>query len=137
MKLIKTSLLALAVAIGLFSNAQETGSVERAETKKEVKTTTKLTTADFKTSPELTAASRAEELRTKVQLTDEQYSKVKDLFLKVENRKNALNGASEDDKTKATNDLKTLENRELDNILTPAQKKIVSSPKTENKASNM
>lgn len=137
MKLIKTTLVALIAIIGFSSNAQETKTSNETLVKKEMRVSRELKVAEFKLSPEQIATHRADELKTKVELTAEQYAKVKELFLKVENRKSAINNVSEEEKTNALNNLQKMENDELETILTPTQKKIVSSPKTENKASNM
>lgn len=140
MNLIKTTLVALTVVIGFASNAQEAGNTStRTPLKKDAKIAHKLTVAEFKMTPEQTANKRADELNAKVELNEEQFTKVKDLFLKVENRKNALNNSSssEEEKNNALNDLQKMEDRELQSILTPDQKNILSTPKTNKTATNM
>jgi len=136
MKLIKTTLVALTVIIGFNSNAQETSS-RKTSPNTQVRATQSPQAISFVSTPEQIATQRADELKAKVELTAEQYSKVKDLFLKVENRKSAINNVSEEEKTNALNDLQIMENKELDTILTPTQKKIVSAPKTTKTATNM
>lgn len=140
MKLIKTTLVALTVIIGFSSNAQENKTNnEQTLTKREKKVAHELKVIDFQSTPEQIASKRTEELKAKVELTDEQFTKVQDLFLKVEKRKSALNNtnSSEEEKTNALNDLQKMEDDGLQSILTPAQKKIMSTPKTNKTATNM
>jgi hypothetical protein len=134
MKLIKTTLVALTVIIGFSSNAQETRKNSGIKQTGTLKTTN---LNELAKTPEQIATERAVELKSKVELTDEQFTSVKDLFLKTENRKAALTNVSEEEKAKEIANLKTNEEKALNAILTPTQQKTISAPKTAKSATNM
>lgn len=136
MKLIKTTLIALTLTIGFFSNAQETNTRRNSELEK-AGSMSEVKLANSTDTPEQIAQKRAEEIRLKEQLNEQQFVQVKSLFLKIENRKGALNNVSEAERANALVELKTIENRELDLIIHPVKKQ-VDSPKTKEKtATNM
>ena len=140
MKIIKTTLVALTLVIGISSYAQENSTIQQKKpAQKEFRNTRNLNTIEFKLSPEQTANKRTDELNSKVKLTEDQLTKVKDLFLKVENQKETLKNsdASETEKNNALIELQKMEDDGLQSILTPDQNKILSAPKTNKTATNM
>lgn len=138
MNLLKTTFVALTIIIGFASNAQDSKG-RRNSSSTEIKATISPNAISFVSTPEQVANKRAEELNSKVGLNEDQLTKVKDLFLKVENRKNALNNSSssEEEKNNALNELQKMEDEGLQSILTTNQKKMLSAPKTTKTATNM
>lgn len=133
MKITQIVLVAITLTIGFASNAQEV-----TETRKNsgIKQTGTLKTANLNElvkTPEQIATERAVELKSQVELSDDQFTAVKDLFLKMENRKAALTNVSEEEKAKEIANLKVNEDKALKAILTPAQQKIISKPNSTTK----
>ena len=121
MKSNKLVLLALALTAGITANAQETEKAVK-------KNTTSVTSSNIKSlpfTPEQTALNRTNELKSKVKLTEEQEISVKNLFLKIENRKASLASLSSEEKAKAMKDLQSVEDRELNSILSPSQQVLI------------
>lgn len=133
MKITQIVLLAVTLTIGFASNAQEATEIRK---NSDIKKTGSLRTADLNQlvkTPEQIATERAIELKSQVELTDEQFTAVKDLFLKTENRKAALTNVSEEEKAKEITNLKANEDKALKEILTPTQQKIISKPNSTTK----
>lgn len=137
MKLIKTTLVVLTIIIGFSSNAQDSRERKTASST-DVKARISSNPMSF-ISTEQIANKRVDELNAKVELNEEQLTKVKELFLKVENRKKALNNSnsSEEEKNNTLNELQKMEDEGLQSILTTDQKKILSAPKTNKTATDM
>ena len=115
MKIVQIALLAITLTAGITANAQETEKAVK-------KNTTSVTSSNIKSlpfTPEQTALNRTNELKSKVKLTEEQEISVKNLFLKIENRKASLASLSSEEKAKAMKDLQSVEDRELNSILSP------------------
>jgi len=134
MKIVQIALLAITLTAGITANAQETEKAVK-------KNTTSVTSSNIKSlpfTPEQTALNRTNELKSKVKLTEEQEISVKNLFLKIENRKASLASLSSEEKAKAMKDLQSVEDRELNSILSPSQQKLNSgSNSTVKPAANM
>lgn len=129
MKTNKLVLLALALTAGITANAQETEKAVK-------KNTTSITSSNIKSlpfTPEQTALNKTNELKSKTQLTEEQEAAVKNLFLKIENRKAALTSQTDDEKARALKELQEVEDRELNSILAPSQRKVKLETKTSTK----
>jgi hypothetical protein len=131
MKLTQIAILVFTLSAGYSVNAQET--VRRSE-----EPIRKIGIAELKLTPEQTATNRATELKSKLELTGDQFTSVKNLFLKIENRRASFTNLSDAEKSKANSDLQSAEDRELNSILSPSQQKLNSGSKTTTKtATNM
>lgn len=137
MKLKQIALLMLTITLSFMSNAQESSAKKSTKDAKlrdvEVKEVQKLSL-----TPEQTADNKTKALKEKVQLSESQEVAVKDLFLKMENRRVALNKLNEQERAKALKDVKTVEDRELNTILSnQSTKKQTESPSKTKTATNM
>ena len=126
MKLTQIAILAFTLSAAYSVNAQE-------KERRSTEPIKKISVAELKLTPEQTATKRATELRSKVELTDDQFTSVNSLFLKIENRRAAFTNLSEAEKLKANSELQTVEDRELNSILSPTQQKLNSGTKTTTK----
>lgn len=137
MKIGQIALVAITLTTGFALNAQETNGKRNSQETK-LTTNTSLEVNSLSLTPEQTAINKTEALKAKVQLTDDQITSVKSLFLKIENRKASLASLSSEEKAKAMQDLQSVEDRELNSILSPSQQKLNSgSNSTVKPAANM
>lgn len=137
MKLKQIALIMLTITLSFMSNAQESSAKKSTKDAKlrdvEVKEVQKLSL-----TPEQTADNKTKALKEKVQLSESQEVAVKDLFLKMENRRAALNKLNEQERAKALKDVQTVEDRELNTILSnQSTKKQTESPSKTKTATNM
>jgi len=135
MKLNQIVVVAITATMGFAVNAQETNTRKGSELKN-VTPLKKIELTDANSTPEQTATKRTQNLKAKVQLTDDQVTSVQNLFVKIENRKDALKNLSAEEQVQPRKDLQAVEDRELNKILTPAQQKLNSSPKTNTNSNN-
>lgn len=137
MKIVQIAFLAITLTTGFAVNAQES-TESRKTTDKKLSTVNNANIQKLSLTPEQTALNKTNELKSKMELTNDQEVAVKNLFLKIENRKAGLTNLNEADKQRSLNELQSVEDRELNSILAPTQQKINSESKTTTKtATNM
>lgn len=138
MKIGQIALVAITLTIGFALNAQETTGRKSDNKIEPIGNMKVVNLSELNASPEQTAINKTEALKAKVKLTEEQEISVKNLFLKIENRKASLASLSSEEKAKAMKDLQSVEDRELNSILSPSQQKLNSgSNSTVKPAANM
>jgi len=129
MKSNKLVLLVLTFTTSLALNAQET-TTQINNRKLEPKRAMKVVNfSELNTTPEQIAKNKTQELMSKVKLTEEQAVSVNNLFLKIENRKASLADKNQDEKEKALIELQSIEDKELNSILSSSQQKLNSESK--------
>ena len=132
MKSNKIVLLALALTAGITANAQEKNETRIAR-ENNISKTKAIGLPNTSQTPEQIATAKTEKLKGNTVLSSEQEVSVKNLFLKIENRKAALTNLSEQEKANSLKELQEVEDRELKAILAPSQQKMKSETKATTK----
>lgn len=131
MKIGQIALFAIALSSGFTVCAQEI--TEKISTE-HLRTEKVAVSRSLIQSPEQIATTRTEELKSTVQISEEQEAAVKSLFLKIENRKTGLTSMSPEQKTQALKELKAAEDRELGLILKTPEKDVMTKENSTTKS---